>query len=212
MSLPGVHIPVAVEVRHALFVDPHGLDPGATYYSLFYLDHLPLSLGDVVFLRSDNENPFQARIETMWVDKEGVPYFHGHWYMHPRETHHMPSKTFYEKEVILGATHETNSLLSIVKKVSVMHIADYVQKRPLGVVDNDVFVCESKWVERGKNIVRIKNLPGIPGALEPELYELPELAKVRKIPSPFASTKQTLKEDTVKVVDVVDLDDPPISL
>lgn len=184
-------------------------EPGATYYSLFYLDHLPLSLGDVVFLRSDNEDPFQARIETMWVDGEGVPYFHGHWYMHPKETHHMPSKTFYEKEVILGATHETNSLLSIVKKVAVMHIADYVQKRPLGVVDDDVFVCESKWVERGKNIVRIKNLPGIPGALEPELYELPELAKLRKIPSPFAANKLMMKEDTVKVVDVVDAADPP---
>ena len=54
-----------------------------------------------------------------------VAYFHGPWYVTPTEIAHAPNRLFYRQEVFLSSIEDTNPLLSVVGRCTVLDFNDY---------------------------------------------------------------------------------------
>jgi protein polybromo-1 len=142
-------------------VQPLELLKGCTYYKTLCLDSEPFSIGDAILLRNPDERkkafPFVALIKRMWVDDKGFPYCSGPWLARPIETHHDPSKSFYTNELLLTASSDSNSMLSIIRKCAIMQVSDYQSWRPLAIADPYVFICESRYNDKKKEIAIMKS-------------------------------------------------------
>lgn len=95
---------------------------------------------------------------------------------------------FYEREVMLGSTAETNPMHAIISRCFVQHISDYTSWRPLEFSEDDIFVCEARYADKQKNIIKISSLADIP--VPPSLPPRETIAitnvELKKVPSPFA--------------------------
>ena len=106
-------------------------------------------------VRSDQQQPFIARIDRMWTDAEYVlfytldflvvqslslslslspslsndPWFHGPWFVRIEETQHLPTRMFYERELFMSNIHDTNPMRSIIRKCAVLFPSDYVKSK-----------------------------------------------------------------------------------
>merc|ERR1712071_672434 len=112
--------------------------------------------GDCVYVRAENGKQLIAQIDSMWIDADNVAYFHGPWYVTPTEIAHAPSRLFYRQEVFLSSIEDTNPLLSVVGRCSVLDLNDYTTCRPTEAVENDCYLCESLYEESRR---QIKKLP-----------------------------------------------------
>ena len=90
-----------------------------------------------------------------------MAYFHGPWYVTPRETAHATSHMFYKQETFLSTISDTNPLLSVVGKCSVMEPKDYTHTRPTQYNEPDVYICESIYDE-SKRLIK-----GNPNGMKP---------------------------------------------
>ncbi|XP_038061798.1 protein polybromo-1-like isoform X2 [Patiria miniata] len=129
-----------------------------TYFEQLIFEGHVYKLGDCVYLRSDQARPFIARIDKIWKDANGDPWFNGPWFVRPSETVHPPTRLFYKNEVFLSSIEDTNPMRSICGKCHVMLYKDYVSSRPTEYAEADIFVCESQYKEAERQIRKVKSL------------------------------------------------------
>uniref|UniRef100_A0A8C4QAN4 Polybromo 1 n=1 Tax=Eptatretus burgeri TaxID=7764 RepID=A0A8C4QAN4_EPTBU len=140
-------------------VDVSNGEPGLQYYEQLNLGGQAYKVGDCVYLRTDGlSHPRIARIERLWMDKEGHVFFFGPVFIHPEETKHEPTKMFYRKEVFLSTIEDTFSMDRVLGKCCVLPLKDYLSCRPTEVSESDMFVCESRCNEAEGSIKRFKGL------------------------------------------------------
>ena len=85
----------------------------------------------------------------------GSAFFHGPWFVHPIEVEHSPTRLFYKREVFRSSIEDTNPMLSIQGKCAVLVHKDYCNSRPTEIHEQDVFICESKYMEAEKSIRKL---------------------------------------------------------
>jgi hypothetical protein len=88
---------------------------------------------------------------------------------------------------------------------------DYIRGRPKGAIEKSTYVCESRYVDQGKNIVKIKNWPqSLPESirnveLELELFDTPLVPN--RVASAFADQivkkEEKVEEKPIKKMPVI---------
>ena len=90
-----------------------------------------------------------------------MAYFHGPWFVTPKElTNPDPSALFYRQECFLSTISDSNPLLSVVGKCSVLEMEEYQRQRATQYGETDVYVCESVYDE-SKRVVRVMAPEGL---------------------------------------------------
>ena len=82
-------------------------------------------------------------------------YFHGPWYVHPQDVQHSPTRLFFRQEVFRSTVEDTNPLLSIEGRCCVLTPKEYCTSRPTEILEQDIYICESKYNETEKAIKKI---------------------------------------------------------
>ena len=129
-----------------------GIPPaeGVVHYEQFSIPAGTFRVGDCCYVRTDQERNLICRIDRMWVDAEGNPYFHGPWFVQQAELPQNTVGSFYPQEVFLSSSEDTNPLLSICERCSVLDVNDYILRRPTEFLEKDVYVCEIRYLEHEK--------------------------------------------------------------
>ena len=109
-------------------------------------------------------------------EKNGANSIWGAQFFRQRETFHVPTRTFYEKEVMRGDLHSAIPISSVLGKCYVMPVKDYCKVKPAGFEEKDIFVCEWKYTSKQRNWKKIK-----PTAF----WEAPEHIKMENRDSPL---------------------------
>lgn len=92
-------------------------------------------------------------IDAMWTAADGMAYFHGPWFVTPKETPHPPSQMFYPREAFISTIQDTNPLLSVVGRCCILEMEDYVKSRPTQYDEEDVYICDNVYDE-SRRIIR----------------------------------------------------------
>ncbi|XP_064633737.1 protein polybromo-1-like isoform X4 [Lineus longissimus] len=149
-------------------------DDGCQYFEQIVLPQGAYKLGDSVFVRSNSNRPFIARIDKLWTDKVGNSYFHGPWFMQPTDVEHAPTRLFYKREVFRSSIESTTPILAVMGKCMVLPYKDYCTSRPIEYNENDVFLCESKYLDQERAIRKIskglKRFQLSPRVCDDEIY------------------------------------------
>ncbi len=79
---------------------------------------ITLRRGDHVYVRSENGKNLIAQIDSMWTGEDGMAYFHGPWFVTPKEIANpeASSALFYRQECFLSTISDSNPLLSVVER------------------------------------------------------------------------------------------------
>lgn len=121
----------------------------------------------------------------MWM-RDGAGYFFGPIFIHPEETEHEPTKMFYKKEVFLSNLEEACPMTCIIGSLNIQHdphlaetmekiftsvffscsagkcivlsFKEYLSCRPTEVPEEDVLLCESRYIESEKQMKKFKGL------------------------------------------------------
>ncbi|KAL4655959.1 protein polybromo-1-like [Arapaima gigas] len=186
-------------------VDMNNGEPGCQYYEQLRYNDTWLKVGDCVYIRSHGLVRHRiGRIEKMWV-RDGAAYFFGPIFIHPEETEHEPTKMFYKKEVFLSNLEESCPMSCIIAKCSVSSFKDYLSCRPTEVPEDDVLVCESRYIESEKQMKKFKGLKRFSlssKVVEDEIYYFRKLIVPQKEPSPLLDRK--IQELEAKFADMTD--------
>uniref|UniRef100_A0A3Q1F899 Protein polybromo-1 n=1 Tax=Acanthochromis polyacanthus TaxID=80966 RepID=A0A3Q1F899_9TELE len=180
-------------------------EPGCQYYEQLCYNNLWLKVGDCVYIGSHGLVRHRVgRIEKMWM-RDGAGYFFGPIFIHPEETEHEPTKMFYKKEVFLSNLEETCPMTCIIGKCIVSSFKDYLSCRPTEVPEENVLLCESRYIESEKQMKKFKGLKrfSLSGkVVEDELYYFRKLIVPQKEPSPLLDRK--IEELEAKFADMTD--------
>ncbi|KAL1417016.1 hypothetical protein MTO96_027223 [Rhipicephalus appendiculatus] len=125
------------------------------YYEQLNLPSGVFKLGDCCYVRTEHSKTLIGRIDKMWMDREGNGFFHGPWFVLPSEIQHPPSRVFYRQEVFLSSIEDTNPLLSIIGRCSVLDCKDYTTCRLTEITESDVYICESRYLEAERQIRKL---------------------------------------------------------
>ncbi|KAM6981029.1 protein polybromo-1-like [Aplochiton taeniatus] len=180
-------------------------EPGCQYYEQLCYNDLWLKVGDCIYIASHGLARHRVgRIEKLWV-RDGAAYFFGPIFIHPEETEHEPTKMFYKKEVFLSNLEEACPLTCIIGKCAVSSFKDYLSCRPTEVPEEDVLLCESRYIESEKQMKKFKGLKrfSLSGkVVEDEIYYFRKLIVPQKEPSPLLDRK--IEELEAKFADMTD--------
>uniref|UniRef100_A0A7N6AKL2 Protein polybromo-1 n=1 Tax=Anabas testudineus TaxID=64144 RepID=A0A7N6AKL2_ANATE len=180
-------------------------EPGCQYYEQLCYNNLWLKVGDCVYIGSHGLVRHRVgRIEKMWM-RDGAGYFFGPIFIHPEETEHEPTKMFYKKEVFLSNLEETCPMTCIIGKCIVSSFKDYLSCRPTEVPEENVLLCESRYIESEKQMKKFKGLKRFSlstKVVEDELYYFRKLIVPQKEPSPLLNKK--IEELEAKFADMTD--------
>ncbi|KAI6225826.1 hypothetical protein M3Y95_00738000 [Aphelenchoides besseyi] len=141
-------------------------------------DGVTYTSNQFVYVASSKENsqedPNQwhiLRIERIVRDGEGADgiLVKGIWIYRPRETFYLATRKFYEKEVFITTEHHSVTLSRLRGKCCVLYLDDYLRVKPKEFNDQDVFVCEYKYLGRRGHF---KRLNAWPYAEETKLLEM----------------------------------------
>uniref|UniRef100_A0A8C9T1V6 Protein polybromo-1 n=1 Tax=Scleropages formosus TaxID=113540 RepID=A0A8C9T1V6_SCLFO len=186
-------------------VDMNNGEPGCRYYEQLRYNDIWLKVGDCVYIRSHGLVRHRVgRIEKMWV-RDGAAYFFGPIFIYPEETEHEPTKMFYKKEVFLSNLEESCPMSCIMGKCAVSSFKDYLSCRPTEVPEDDVLVCESRYIESEKQMKKFKGLKRFSFSskvVEDEIYYFRWLIVPQKEPSPLLDRK--IQELEAKFADMTD--------
>ncbi|XP_019864490.1 PREDICTED: protein polybromo-1-like [Amphimedon queenslandica] len=162
-------------------------EENCTYYEQYCIDEKVFKLGDFVYVRSDQDLPFIARIDQMWTDSNDDPWFRGPWFLRVEEVQHLPSRMFYERELFMSNIQDSNPMRSIIRKCGVLYPSDYTKWRPAEIPEADVYICESRYNEEEKLVKKMRMLKHFDlssSVLHDEKYYLSEDVFLWKCHSP----------------------------
>merc|ERR1719150_998241 len=134
-----------------------GHSDGCVYYEQYSIPGpITLRRGDAVYVRAENGKNLIAQIDAMWTAPDGMAYFHGPWFVTPKETPHPANQMFYTREAFISTIQDTNPLLSVVGGCCILEMDDYIKSRPTQYNEEDVYVCENVYDESRR---LIRSLP-----------------------------------------------------
>ncbi|CAL8338803.1 unnamed protein product [Merluccius merluccius] len=196
---------IADKEREDVTVDITNGEPGCQYYEQLCYNNMWLKVGDCVYIGSHGLVRHRVgRVEKMWV-RDGAAYFFGPIFIHPEETEHEPTKMFYKKEVFLSNLEEACPMTCIIGKCAVASFKEYLSCRPTEVPEEDVLLCESRYIETEKQMKKFKGLKrfSLSGkVVEDETYYFRKLIVPQKEPSPLLDKK--IEELEAKFADMTD--------
>ncbi|XP_038551468.1 polybromo 1, like isoform X4 [Micropterus salmoides] len=185
-----------------------GAEPGCHHYEQLRYNSMWFKVGDCVYIQSHGlSKPRVARIEKLWV-QNGTVFFFGPIFIHPEETEHEPTKMFYKREVFLSHLEETLPMSCVIGKCMVSSFKDYLSCRPTEVSEEDVLLCESRYIETEKQMKKFKGLKRFSYSskvVEDEIFYFRKLMVPQKEASPFLDKK--IDELELKLADIEDADD-----
>ncbi|KAM9482460.1 polybromo 1, like isoform 1-T2 [Clarias gariepinus] len=194
--------------REAVPVEVANGEPGCQYYEQLCYNNMWLKVGDCVYIRSHGLIRSRiGRIEKMW-EQDGVAFFFGPIFIHPEETEHEPTKMFYQREVFLSNQEETSPMMCILGKCVVSSFKDFISCRPTEFAEENVHVCESRYIESEKQMKKFKGLKRFSlsaKVVDDEIYYFRKPLVPSKEPSPLLDKK--IEELEAKFADVEDLDE-----
>ncbi|XP_048877536.1 protein polybromo-1-like [Brienomyrus brachyistius] len=196
--------------REDVPLDVSNGEPGCQYYEQLRYNDVWLKIGDYVYIRSHGLVRHRVgRIEKMWV-RDGAAYFFGPIFIYPEETEHEPTKMFYKKEVFLSNMEESCPMTCIIGKCAVSSFKEYLSCRPTEIPEDDVLLCESRYIESEKQMKKFKGLKRFSlsaKVVDDEIYYFRKLIVPQKEPSPLLDRK--IQELEAKFADMTDeeLDD-----
>uniref|UniRef100_A0A667YBF2 Protein polybromo-1 n=1 Tax=Myripristis murdjan TaxID=586833 RepID=A0A667YBF2_9TELE len=194
--------------REDVPVEMSGAEPGCQYYDQLRYNNMWLKVGDCVYIQSHGlSKPRVARIEKLWVQNRAT-FFFGPIFIHPEETEHEPTKMFYKREVFLSNLEETLPMTCVIGKCMVSPFKDYLSCRPTEVPEEDILLCESRYIESEKQIKKFKGLKRFSlssKVVEDEIYYFRKLIVPQKEASPLLDKK--IEELEVKLADMEDADE-----
>uniref|UniRef100_A0A8C7TC95 Polybromo 1, like n=1 Tax=Oncorhynchus mykiss TaxID=8022 RepID=A0A8C7TC95_ONCMY len=198
--------------REDVPVEMTGGEPGCPYYDQLHYNNMWLKVGDCVYIQSHELiKPRIGRIEKLWV-RDGAAFFFGPIFIHPEETEHEPTRMFYKREVFLSNLEETCPMTCVIGKCVVSSFKDYLSCRPTEVSEEDVLLCESRYIESEKQMKKFKGLKRFSlhaKVVDDEIYYFRKLIVPQKEPSPLLNKK--IEELEMKLADMdegdEDLDD-----
>ena len=115
-----------------------------------------------------------------------MAYFHGPWFVTPKETTLSATHSFFKQEALLSTISDSNPLLSIVGKCCVQESKDYTTSRPTQYREPDCFICESVYDE-SKRAIRgpieggLKQYEWAPSVQTDEVYFFKSPISVQKV-------------------------------
>lgn len=185
-----------------------GAEPGCQYYEQLRFNNMWYKVGDCVYIQSHGlSKPRVARIEKLWV-QTGTVFFFGPIFIHPEETQHEPTKMFYKKEVFLSSLEETLPITCVTGKCMVSSFKEFLSCRPTEIPEEDVLLCESRYIDTEKQMKKFKGLKRFsysPKVVEDEIYYFRKLIVPQKEASPFLNKKIDALE--LKLADLEDADE-----
>uniref|UniRef100_A0A8C8LKE8 Protein polybromo-1 n=1 Tax=Oncorhynchus tshawytscha TaxID=74940 RepID=A0A8C8LKE8_ONCTS len=191
--------------REDVILDMTNGEPGCQYYEQLCYNDTWLKVGDCIYIRSHGLVRHRVgRIEKMWM-RDGAAYFFGPIFIHPEETEHEPTRMFYKKEVFLSNLEESCPMTCIIGKCAVSSFKEYLSCRPTEVPEEDVLLCESRYIESDKQMKKFKGLKrfSLSGkVVEDEIYYFRKLIVPQKEPSPLLDRKIAVLE--AKFADMTD--------
>ncbi|XP_053302023.1 histone-lysine N-methyltransferase ASH1L isoform X2 [Pleuronectes platessa] len=155
--------PRPVDVEVPMIPQPSYAQAGSIYYICLLRDELLLHQGDCVYLMRDSRRTPEGqpvrqsyrllshvnrdkldifRIEKLWKNEKGERFAFGHHYFRPHETHHSPSRRFYQNELFRMPLYEIIPLEAVVGTCCVLDLYTYCKGRPKGVKEQDVYICD----------------------------------------------------------------------
>lgn len=160
---------------------------GAQYFEQFTIPAGTFRVGDCAYVRTDQERNLICRIDYMWVDQEQNPFFHGPWFVQQAELPPNTVGSFYPQEVFLSSIEDTNPLLSICERCSVLEFLDYAKKRSTEIDEKDVYVCEFRYLEHEKKF------EPMPTGMRKFAYQMPNTVvdEIYYFKKPLILTKPT---------------------
>nr|XP_040043729.1 histone-lysine N-methyltransferase ASH1L isoform X1 [Gasterosteus aculeatus aculeatus]XP_040043730.1 histone-lysine N-methyltransferase ASH1L isoform X1 [Gasterosteus aculeatus aculeatus] len=155
--------PRPVDREVPMIPQPSYAQAGSVYYICLLRDELLLHQGDCVYLMRDSRRTPEGqpvrqsyrllshvnrdkldifRIEKLWKNEKGERFAFGHHYFRPHETHHSPSRRFYQNELFRMPLYEIIPLEAVVATCCVLDLYTYCKGRPKGVKEQDVYICD----------------------------------------------------------------------
>ncbi|XP_033114258.1 histone-lysine N-methyltransferase ASH1L-like isoform X3 [Anneissia japonica] len=148
---------VAEEIK--MTPQPKYAQPGQTYYlCLTREDGTRVKMGDCAYLPRTQEGsntptivPSNTnghsthiifRVEQLWKNDKGERFAFGHHFLRPHETHHTPSRKFFQNELFRGPFYEIIRLDLIIGFCCVMDLYTYCKGRPKNFKEEDIYICE----------------------------------------------------------------------
>uniref|UniRef100_A0A672IFW4 Protein polybromo-1 n=1 Tax=Salarias fasciatus TaxID=181472 RepID=A0A672IFW4_SALFA len=192
--------------REDVPLEMSGAEPGRQYFEQLRYNNVWFKVGDSVYIQSHGlSKPRVARIEKLWV-QNGATFFFGPIFIHPEETEHEPTKMFYKREkhllmdLILPACSPGKCMVSSFK--------DYLSCRPTEFPEEDVLLCESRYIDSEKQMKKFKGLKRFSYSskvVEDEVYYFRKLFVPQKEASPLLDKK--IDELELKLADLEDGDE-----
>uniref|UniRef100_A0A8B9K0K7 Protein polybromo-1 n=1 Tax=Astyanax mexicanus TaxID=7994 RepID=A0A8B9K0K7_ASTMX len=183
-------------------------EPGCSYYEQLSYNNMWLKIGDCVYIQSQGmERPRIGRIEKMWMH-DGAGFFFGPIFIQPEETEHEPTKMFYKHEVFLSSLEKTCPMTCITGRCVVSSFKDFISCRPTEYAEENVHLCESRYMESEKQMKKFKGLKRFSlsaKVVDDEVYYFRKPIVAQKKPSPLLDKK--IEELEAKFADMEDLDD-----
>ncbi|XP_035517887.1 polybromo 1, like isoform X4 [Morone saxatilis] len=194
--------------RENVPMEMSGAEPDCQYYEQLQYNNMWFKVGDCVYIQSHGlSKPRVARIEKLWL-QNGTTLFFGPIFIHPEETEHEPTKMFYKREVFLSHLEETLPMTCVIGKCMVSSFKDYLSCRPTEVSEDDVLLCESRYIDSEKQMKKFKGLKRFSYSskvVEDEILYFRKLIVPQKEASPFLNKK--IDELEVKLADIEDADE-----
>ncbi|KAI5109113.1 polybromo 1, like isoform X1, partial [Silurus meridionalis] len=195
--------------REAVPVEVTSGESGCQYYEQLCYNNMWLKVGDCVYIRSHGliRPRICRQIEKIW-EQDGVPFFFGPVFLHPEETEHEPTRMFYQREVFLSNLEEASPMMCILGKCFVSSFKDFISCRPTEFVEENVHVCESRYIESERQMKKFKGLKRFSlsaKVVDDEIYYFRKPLVPSKEPSPLLDKK--IEELEAKFADIEDLDE-----
>uniref|UniRef100_A0A5S6Q9E8 Protein polybromo-1 n=1 Tax=Trichuris muris TaxID=70415 RepID=A0A5S6Q9E8_TRIMR len=117
------------------------------------------NIGDFVYVRPTEAGtePHIMCLKRIWETGEsGEVLAYGNWFYRPSDTFHLATRKFLDHEVFITDFFDKIDTQRIIGKCCVMFVKSFFKYRPVGFMDEDVYVCESKYLGRVKHFKKLK--------------------------------------------------------
>ncbi|XP_029455310.1 protein polybromo-1 isoform X6 [Rhinatrema bivittatum] len=169
-------------------------------------------VGDYVYVEPAEPNlePHIVCIERLWEDSAGEKWLYGCWFYRPKETFHLATRKFLEKEVFKSDYYNKIPVSKILGKCVVMFVKEYFKLCPESFRDEDVYVCESRYSAKTKSFKKIKlwTMPISLVRFVPRDMPLP----VVRVASVFANKNKVEDEKPTETLEESKVEDVALSL
>lgn len=166
-------------------------EDGNTYYQQLQVAAGWFKIGDFAYVQQMGVKTVITRIDKMWTNSAGDAFIYGPTYVHPYETEHEPTRTFYQREVFKTPYEDTHWMDNILGRCIAMQYKDFITCRPTEIPEKDIYLCEAKYIETEKQIKKFLkptnmiNHNSQSSGCQDEIYFFRKPIIPQKVPSPL---------------------------